>query len=265
MDFYATQPEYDAAVGDPHFAFEKWQTSSGQFRIVTYLYRPSVPGDSPMPVIIFARGSATMGDAAPQLITMFHRLAAAGFLVVAPQYRGSDGGAGKDEIGGDDLEDLTSALDFAKTLPYADSHNIFLYGESRGGMMTYQAIRDGFPANAAAVFGAFTDLEIMNRSPYVQKVIPQIWPDYEQHKEAIIRRRSAKYWPEKLNVPLLIMNGTADQQVDPAQPLALAMQLQTLHKPYALILYNEGNHLLTAYRDDRDRQVVAWFQKHTIH
>jgi hypothetical protein len=32
-----------------------------------------------------------------------------------------------------------------------------------------------------------------------------------------------------------------------------------------MILYNEGNHLLTAYRDDRDRQVVAWFQKHTIH
>jgi hypothetical protein len=62
-------------------------------------------------------------------------------------------------------------------------------------MMTYQSVRDGVPANAAAVFGAFTDLEIVHQSPYVQKIIPQIWPDYDQQKDAIIRRRSAKYWP----------------------------------------------------------------------
>jgi len=36
----------------------------------------------------------------------------------------------------------------------------------------------------------------VNQSSYVQKIIPQIWPDYDQHKDAVIRRRSAKYWPE---------------------------------------------------------------------
>jgi hypothetical protein len=34
-----------------------------------------------------------------------------------------------------------------------------MYGESRGGMMTFQAIRRDLPVDAAAVFGAFTDLE----------------------------------------------------------------------------------------------------------
>jgi dipeptidyl aminopeptidase/acylaminoacyl peptidase len=262
MDFYAEKSEYDAAVGDPKFTFEKLQTVSDGLSVVTYLYRPSESANRKLPVIIFSRGSATMGDAAPQLIAFFHRLASQGFVVVAPQYRGSDGGEGKDEIGGADLDDVTSALQLAKSLDYADTRNVFLYGESRGGMMTYQAVRDGLPVNAAAVFGAFTDLEIMNQSPYVQKVIPQIWPDYAQNKDAIIRRRSAKYWPEKLSVPLLIMNGTADQQVDPKQPLALAIQLQELHKDYALILYNNGNHLLTADRLDRDAQAIAWFRKH---
>jgi dipeptidyl aminopeptidase/acylaminoacyl peptidase len=202
-----------------------------------------------------------MGDAAPQLIAFLHRLASQGFIVIAPQYRGSDGGEGKDEIGGSDPGDITGALQLTKSLDYADTRNVFLYGESRG-MMTYQAIRDGFPANAAAVFGAFTDLEVMNQSPYVQERIPQIWPDYEQHKDAIIRRRSAMYWPEKLSVPILIMNGTADQQVGPKQPLQLALQLQELHKDYALILYANGNHLQTADRLDRDAQAIAWFRKH---
>jgi dipeptidyl aminopeptidase/acylaminoacyl peptidase len=262
MEFYADKQEYEAAVSDANFIFEKLKTTGDGFTIVDSLYRPSNTAHRKLPVIVFARGSATMGDAAPQLITCFHRLASQGFVVLAPQYRGSDGGEGQDEIGGVDLNDVFGALQLTKSLDYADSRNVFLYGESRGGMMTYQAVRDGFPANAAAVFGAFTDLEIMNQSPYVQKSIPQIWPDYGQHKDAIIRHRSAKYWPEKFSVPILIMNGTADQQVDPKQPLALAMQLQDLHKEYALILYANGNHLLTADRLDRDAQAVAWFRKH---
>ena len=32
-------------------------------------------------------------------------------------------------------------------------------------------------------------------------------------------RCSARCWPEKLNVPLRILNGAAGQQVDPQQPL----------------------------------------------
>jgi len=50
--------------------------------------------------------------------------------------------------------------------------------------------------------------------------------------------------------------------VDPKQPLGLAMQLQVLHKEYALILYANGNHLLTADRLDRDAQAISWFRKH---
>ena len=262
MEFYAGKQEYEAVVNDANFIFEKLKTTSDGITIVNYLYRPSNTAHRQFPVIVFARGSATMGDAAPQLIACFHRLAAQGFVVLAPQYRGSDGGEGKDEIGGADLNDVVGALQLIKSLDYADPRNVFLYGESRGGMMTYQAIRDGFPANAAAVLGAFTYLEIMNQSAYVQKIIPQIWPDYDQHKDSIIRRRSAKYWQEKFNVPVLIMNGTADQQVDPKQPLGLAMQLQVLHKEYALILYANGNHLLTADRLDCDAQAVSWFRKH---
>src|SRR6266566_489639 len=91
MDFYAEKTEYDAAVSDPKFTFEKLKTASDGLSIVTYFYRSAEPANRKFPVIIFSRGSATMGDAAPQLIAFFHRLASQGFLVIAPQYRGSDG------------------------------------------------------------------------------------------------------------------------------------------------------------------------------
>ena len=71
-------------------------------------------------------------------------------------YRGSEGAPGRDEMGGADLADLMNIRAVIASLPYADATNTFLYGESRGGMMVLQALRDGFEARAAATVGAFT-------------------------------------------------------------------------------------------------------------
>ena len=49
-------------------------------------------------------------------------------------------------------------------IPGADASRLYLAGESRGGAMVYMALRDGFPAKAAAVWGAFTDLEALVKS-----------------------------------------------------------------------------------------------------
>jgi len=263
IEFFSGRSEYDAAVKDARYEFRKLIYGSDNLKVVAYLYKPAQLPSHPQPLIIFCRGSGPAGDQAPQLISLLHRLATHGFVILAPQYRGSDGGEGRDEIGGADLNDVKNLIPLARSLRYVDTDNIFLYGESRGGMMTYQAVRDRLPVNAAAVFGAFTDLEIMNQSPYVQKMIPQVWPDYGVHKEEIIRRRSARYWPEKLSVPLLIMNGGADQQVSPKQPLQLALQLQELGKTYGLVIYAKDNHFIQANREDRDRRAIAWFEGYT--
>ena len=59
--------------------------------------------------------------------------------------RQSDGSEGRDEMGGADVDDLMDVLPLARSLAYVDTNNLFMYGESRGGMMTYQAVRRGFP------------------------------------------------------------------------------------------------------------------------
>ena len=262
LEYYSGRDEYEAAVNDHNFEFTKLSYSSDGLKVIAYLYKPRLIDGKHLPAIIFNRGSGPTGDSAPLLISLFHRLAIHGFVVLAPQYRGSDGGEGHDEIGGADLDDVKNVVPLARSLGYIDMSNLFMYGESRGGMMTYQAVRDRTPINAAAVFGALTDLEVMNQSPYVQKAIPQIWPDYEVHKDEIIRKRSAKYWADQLSTPLLIMNGGADQQVDASQPLELAEQLQRLGKTYELIIYAGDNHFLAKNREDRDRRVIGWFESH---
>lgn len=265
VENYASKESYQRAVNDRDFELQKLKYMSDGLKVVAYLYQPVRVEGRKLPAIIFNRGSAVRGDIAPELAVFFHRLAAEGFVILAPMYRQSDGGEGRDEVGGADVDDLMNVRLLAGSLGFIDMDNLFMYGESRGGMMTYQAIRKDFPVNAAAVFGAFTDMEgLISFRPEVYKpaTLKQLWPDFDIHKNEITKSRSALYWPEALDVPLLIMHGGTDWSVNPSQSLAIAQKLQDLGKTYELIIYAQDGHILSRNQEDRDRRAVAWFKRH---
>ena len=260
-----SKEEYERAIRDTNFEFQRLKYMSDGLKVTAYLYKPTRVSESKLPAIIFNRGSFILGDVAPELVSSFHRLASEGFVVLAPMYRQSDGGEGRDEMGGGDVNDLMNSVALAKSLGFIDVNNLFLYGESRGGVMTYLAIKRNFPANAAAVFGAFTDMEaLIKDTPDVHspQLLNQIWPDFDSRKDEIFRSRSAIFWPESLSTPLLIMHGGADRGVNPSQSLTLAQKLQSLGKTYELIIYAGDGHRLARNQEDRDRRAVAWFRKH---
>lgn len=256
-----SKEEYEAAA---HGAFEAERivyTSDG-VNVSALVYR-SRKSTGKLPVIVFNRGGYVRGDIAPELATIFNRLAREGFIVVAPMYRGSDGSRGKDEVGGADLADLMNITPIIRSMEQADAKNIFLYGESRGGMMVLQAIRDGFPTNAAATFGSFTDFDALvsaNTKQYLP-LLNSLWPDFESRKREIAERRSAIRWADRINVPLLLMHGGEDRTVDPLQTLKFAERLQELNKPYELIVFAGDNHSILRNQIDRDARAVAWFKK----
>ena len=261
IENYATRAEYEAAKADSRYALRKVAYASGELQVFAYVYGPAAT--KRLPVVIFNRGSYTWSEFAGEYLLLFRRLADAGFLVVAPMYRGSGGAGGKDEMGGADLDDLFAVTSLLRRLPNADIDNMFMYGESRGGMMTYQAIRDRFPVRAAAVFGAFSDLPALTTAvPRFAAMGPMIWADYETNRKAIETRRSAVQWAETLRVPLLIMHGGKDRDVPPAQALAIATKLQELGLPYELIIRAGASHTLSQWRAERDAHAIEWFRRH---
>lgn len=264
VDYFVDRAGYERAAGDAAFELREIWYASGGLRVPAFVYRPRAAGAARRPVVVYNRGSYLVGrDLGYKLLPMFHRLAEAGFVVVAPLYRGSLGAEGRDELGGGDLLDLMSVTPLLAGLAYADTRNVFLYGESRGGVMAFMAIRDGFPANAAATFGAFTDMDAYVRSagPQLEALSRQIWPDLDARRGEIMRRRSAIFWPEKLRVPLLLMHGGADRSVDPAHSRALAERVRAAGGVVELAVFDGDNHVLRANQEERDRRAAAWFRR----
>ena len=265
--FY-TRDEYEAGRNSQSIDCLRIQYTSDGLKVVGFLVKPRETQGKRLPAIIYNRGGLLdIGKLDTPNILDFYELASRGFVILASQYRGNDGGEGREELGGVDVNDVTSLLSIAGSLPYVDPRNLYFYGLSRGGMMTFLALRRGAVVNAAAVVGAIYDLEgalepTKQRAPGIVATVTKLIPDYSTRGAAALAERSAINWPESVNVPLLMIHGGEDEEVPVSQALAFATKLSLLRKPYELVIYANEVHEATKNRRDRDSRIVAWFKRY---
>jgi dipeptidyl aminopeptidase/acylaminoacyl peptidase len=259
----SSRADYDAACADARFEMRQFTYPSDGLMVGAYLYRERFPLARKLPVIVFNRGSFVRPNGfVGEMLVMARRYAEAGFIVVAPHYRGSNGWAGKDELGGADLHDLMNIVPALERIPGADTAQIYLAGESRGGAMVYMALREGFPARAAAVWGAFTDLEtLVARGGPQEKAASFVWPDFAARREEIIETRSALRWADRIRVPVLIMHGGEDDDIPVSQSQRMDAELTRLGRKNELIVFEGERHVIGGKGAERDAATVAWFRK----
>ena len=258
----SSRTEYDAAGADARFAMRQFTYPSDGLTVGAYLYGERYRAAGKRPVIVFNRGSFVRPNGfVGEMLVMAHRYAEAGFIVVAPHYRGSNGWAGQDELGGGDLHDLMNIVPALERIPGVDTARIFLAGESRGGAMVYMALRDGFPARAAAVWGAFTDLEsLVAPGGPQEKAASFVWPDFSTRREQIIDTRSALRWADRIRVPVIIMHGGADDDIPVSQSQLMDAELTRLGKKHEFIVFDGEQHVIGGRGAERDAAAVQWFR-----
>ena len=262
-----SKDEYDAARTSTAVECRRITYLSDGLRVVGFMVRPVSVGRL-YPVIVFNRGGLLdVGKINEMNLVDFYDLASQGFIVVASQYRGNDGGEGREEFGGSDVSDVLALRNLAIALPDADARNVFFYGLSRGGMMTFLALRRGAAVNAVAVVGAMFDLERTieagkQRAPGIANAVLNLIPDYGSRGAAALRDRSAAHWPEQVNVPALIIHGGADEEVPVSEALTFAAKLNDLHRSFELVVYAGDSHEVTNNRKDRNSRIVSWFRRH---
>ena len=235
---------------------------SDGLRVVAYLWQPQRQSRARLPLIVFNRGG-TLEDSKlrPNTQFGFYRFVEAGFVVIGTQYRGNDGGEGRDEMGGADVNDVLNLLVLARSFNNVDVTRVFAVGYSRGAMQTLLAAKAGASFRAVALVGLpanFTEAKRAGSDALYRKLIP----DYERDPEAALRARSALLWADQLKQPTLLLAGAADPLVDTAKnSIAFAAKLAELRRPYELIVYDGDSHGLMFNGADRDARILAWFQR----
>jgi dipeptidyl aminopeptidase/acylaminoacyl peptidase len=233
---------------------------SDSLEVVGFVVKPAEINRK-YPVIIFNRGgNREFGKIGEKLFKYFSFLASRGYVVVASQYRGNDGGEGREEFGGGDVNDVLNLFPLIGSLPFTDPDKVVMLGYSRGGMMTCLAIKNGAPIKAAAVVGGISDLLLAcENRPRMKRMLEKelIGTDREEYL-----KRSAASWPEKLTAPLLILHGSEDWRSNVAQATGLAAKLDSLGYEYRLEVFDGGDHGLNTHRPQRNKLIFDWFAQH---
>jgi len=137
---------------------------SGKLRIEAYVFKPE--GAGPFPVVIYNHGSRAGHEREERPFAFVGELLTrSGYVVVVPERRGygkSDGATFSETVGEDrgprfvtrvqeETDDMLAAVEFVRTLPYADTKRMAVMGWSFGGIVSV------FGTSRSTVFRAAID------------------------------------------------------------------------------------------------------------
>jgi dipeptidyl aminopeptidase/acylaminoacyl peptidase len=195
-----------------------YPSKDGKWTISAFVYVPyNLPRNGEHPAIVYAHGGPTA-----QTMNTFNRfvqyMANQGYLVIAPNYRGSTG-YGKEfqqanlfDMGGGDLQDVLAAADWIQQTGYVDPKKLILMGGSYGGYLTMMGVTKAPEVWAAGVpivpfVNWFT--EIQNEDPVLQQSDLATMGDLEKNK-ALYEDRSPINFVDRIKAPLYLLAGGND-------------------------------------------------------
>jgi dipeptidyl aminopeptidase/acylaminoacyl peptidase len=237
---------------------------SDGLRVKGYLSLPNTPGRHP--AIIYCRGgNQNYGAGDFVQVANYARI---GYIAIGSQYRGNMGGQGQDQFGGGDVNDVVNLIPLLKSLPEVDPDHIGIVGASRGGMMAYMTLRKQTLAgtndikvavivsgSADLFFAAQKQADMLNEVfiPLIGGTPQQLPKEYEA--------RSAVYWANDINVPILLQHGDQDVHVYIDEANKMAAELQKYGKTYKYIVYPGRGHDLIDTGPSYDDE-LAWLRKY---
>jgi dipeptidyl aminopeptidase/acylaminoacyl peptidase len=201
-----------------------YRSSVGDLDIPAYLFQPlEKRGARGHAAMIWVHGGVHGNWTLAPYFPFVKEAVARGYVIIAPEYRGSTGYGEKHHLaidyGGKEVDDVMSAYGFLQTLPHVDPDRVGMMGWSHGGYITLLSLfRDDHPFKAGAAIVPVTNLvfRLSYKGPAYQRSFAtqsgiQGLP-FEKREEYI--RRSPLYHVDKLKVPLLVHVATNDTDVD---------------------------------------------------
>ncbi len=195
--------------------------------------------------------------------------AAAGYLVVMPNPRGSTGYGQRfiDEVsadwGGRAYLDIMAVVDHVVTLPYVDAERIGAAGGSYGGYMVNWILGNTNRFKALISHAGVYDLESMFGETEELFFTEWEFKGAPWKNPEIYRRWSPSKRVEFFRTPTLVFHGERDYRVPVGQGLQLFTALQMQKVPSKLVLFPEEGHWVLKPRNSEywHKEFLGWMNR----
>lgn len=235
--------EKQAGVDLSKYVSYRFFYTSDDLKIEAFLSAPiDLLGKKKSPCLIYNHGGNRSYGALKNVETTYYAYQFH-MICVASNYRGCGKSEGTDAFGGDDVHDVIHLLDLCEKLNSVDTKNINMFGVSRGGMMTYETLREDRRIHKAVVVAGVADctMNYEEREDMRSLLTELIGGTPEQLPEEY-SRRSAVAWADEINTPLLIFHTTGDDKVSIKQADKLVKQLKKNQKDYEYVTFESNIH-----------------------
>jgi len=249
-----------------------YPSSDGKWTISALVYVPyNMQRDGRNAAVVYVHGGPTA-----QTQNGFDRivqyLANAGYLVIAPNYRGSTGygkefmDANRFDMGGGDLADVVAAAEWIKKSGYPDPQKIVLMGGSYGGYLTMMGVTkaaDQWAAGVAIVPFVNWFTEVKNEDPLLQQYDLATMGDPVKNK-ALWDERSPINFVDRIKAPLLLLAGAHDPRCPEEESQQVAEAIKKRSGVVELKVYENEGHGFARIENQIDayRRVANFLKKY---
>jgi dipeptidyl aminopeptidase/acylaminoacyl peptidase len=212
------------SIGSFDFQMISYRSSAGEMEIPDYLFRPLQPGGSAAHAALVWVHGGVHGTWEANNIPFVREAIERGYVVIAPEYRGSTGYGAEHyeaiDYGGYEVDDVVSAVDYLRAwVPEVDPDRIAVMGWSHGGLIAAQAVfREQHPFRAAIAIAPVSNLifRLSYKGPAYQALFAkQVRIDGLPHeRQQVYVERSPVYQVNGLQVPMMVHVATNDADVD---------------------------------------------------
>jgi dipeptidyl aminopeptidase/acylaminoacyl peptidase len=239
-------------------------------QVSNLLYRPpNMLAGQKMPTVFFIHGGPVAQDEFSFDLSR-QMLAAAGYAVVAVNYRGSNG-RGLDyckaiyaDWGNKEVMDILGAVDYLVQNGIADPEKLGIGGWSYGGILTdYTIASDTRFKAASSGAGVALIMSLYGVDQYILQYDNEVgvpWKNLDKYIALSYPFLKA----DKIKTPTQFMVGESDFNVPAVGSEQMYQALKNLGIPTELIIYPNQFHGITvpSYQKDRFERYIQWFDKY---
>jgi dipeptidyl aminopeptidase/acylaminoacyl peptidase len=230
---------------------------------------PAEVAEAPYPLVVYPHGGPHSRSTRGFNFTV-QILAAQGYLVFQPNFRGSAGygrlflDADRYDLGGGDMDDILVGIRASNSRNSFSRQRQFVYGISYGGFMTTWLVGHTDQFAAAVAQNAVTDMHMMWGLSDLQS-----WTEWELGGRPweiplAMRRHSPISYVDRVVTPTLILHSRDDRRVPIAMGKMFHQSLLSRGVPTQMVIYPDEGHGIRQPRHQTDvlRRILAWFAEH---